>query len=290
MEDGDALAALRAAYAKEVLAAGRIGDSPAVEAAFATVRREDFLGPGPWQVVRFGKGYEPTPSADPAHLYTNDLFGLIPERGLNNGQPSFHAHMLHEAAIRPGDHVVHIGAGVGYYTALMAHLAGPAGRVTGIEYDPGLAARAAANFAQWPNVEIRQGDGAAVPFAPADVIYVNAGATRPADGWLDGLKDGGRLILPLTVNRAADSSPILGAAQFGGVWLIVRRGGNYAVRGLSSVAIFPCAGNRDPGSERVLAEALGKPEVRRVARLLRHPHARNDRCIAHGDGWCLAAE
>src|SRR3569832_121289 len=256
MED-DAHAALRAAYARRVLDAAHLKDSPAVEAAFATVRREDFLGPGPWQVVRFGKGYEPTPSDDPAHLYTNELFGLIPARGLNNGQPSFHAHMLHEAAIHPGEHVVHIGAGVGYYTALMAHLVGRSGWVTGIEYDPGLAARAAANFARWPNVEIRQGDGATVPFAPADVIYVNAGATRPADTWLDGLKEGGRLILPLTVNRPAGPDPLMAAANVGGVLGITRRGNTYPAHRLSPTMIFPCAGMRDAAAEAVLAESLG---------------------------------
>jgi len=293
----DALAELRAAYAKQVLAAGYVKDSPAVEAAFAAVRREDFLGPGPWQVVRFGKGYEPTPSADPAHLYTNDLFGLIPDRGLNNGQPSFHALMLHAAAIAPGDHVVHVGAGVGYYTALMAHLAGPAGRVTGIEYDPGLADRAKASFATWPTVEILQGDGATVPFAPADVIYVNAGATRPADSWLDGLKAGGRLILPLTVNRPAGPDGIMAMAHVGGVLGITRPGngnGNsnsdsYPARWLSPTMIFPCAGGRDPVAEQVLAEALGRPEARNIARLIRSPHQKDDRCIAHGEGWCLAS-
>jgi protein-L-isoaspartate O-methyltransferase len=34
-----------------------------------------------------------------------------------------------------------------------------------------------------------------------DVIYVNAGAIRPADSWLDGLRDGGRLILPLAATQ-----------------------------------------------------------------------------------------
>jgi len=288
--DDDALAPVRAAYARLVLDAAHLKDAPAVEAAFATVRREEFLGPGPWQVVRFGKGYETTLSADPAHLYTNDLFGLIPERGLNNGQPSFHAHMLHAAAIRPGDHVVHVGAGVGYYTALMSHLAGPTGRVTGIEYDPGLAARAAVNFAAWPNVEILQGDGATIPFAHADVIYVNAGATRPADNWLDGLKEGGRLILPLTVNRPAGPDGMASMAHVGGVLGITRHGDDYAVRWLSPVAIFPCAGMRDAAAEAVLAEAMGKPEVRKISRLIRGPHPKNDRCIAHGNGWCLAAD
>ena len=36
---------------------------------------------------------------------------------------------------------------------------------------------------------------------PADVIYVNAGTTRPADLWLDRLKEGGRLILPMTTSQ-----------------------------------------------------------------------------------------
>ena len=36
---------------------------------------------------------------------------------------------------------------------------------------------------------------------PADVIYVNAGASRPAYAWLDGLKEGERLIMPLTTAR-----------------------------------------------------------------------------------------
>ncbi len=92
-------------------------------------------------------------------------------------------------------------AGVGYYTAIMAELVGPSGRVTGIEFDPELAARAKANFAGRPNVEILAGDGATVPFDPADVIYVNAGATRPAPAWLDRLKEGGRLVLPLTTAK-----------------------------------------------------------------------------------------
>ncbi|MGH7030472.1 MAG: hypothetical protein ACREEZ_08615 [Stellaceae bacterium] len=70
--------------------------------------------------------------------------------------------------------------------------------MTAIELDPGLAARAAANFATAPQVRVVAGDGTRIGFDPADVIYVNAGATRPADPWLDRLNEGGRLILPLT--------------------------------------------------------------------------------------------
>jgi protein-L-isoaspartate(D-aspartate) O-methyltransferase len=40
---------------------------PRVDAAFAAVAREDFLGPGPWQIVRWGGGYRTTPDADLIH-------------------------------------------------------------------------------------------------------------------------------------------------------------------------------------------------------------------------------
>jgi hypothetical protein len=50
---------IRRAFAKQVMAACGIRN-PRVEAAFA-VAREDFLGPGPWQIVRWGGGYRATP-------------------------------------------------------------------------------------------------------------------------------------------------------------------------------------------------------------------------------------
>jgi hypothetical protein len=51
---------IRRAFAKQVMAACGIRN-PRVEAAFAAVAREDFLGPGPWQIVRWGGGYRATP-------------------------------------------------------------------------------------------------------------------------------------------------------------------------------------------------------------------------------------
>jgi len=80
-------------------------------------------------------------------------------------------------------------------------LVGRQGRVTAIEFDAGLAARLAANFAGARNISVVQGDGARVPFDSADVIYVSAGATKPAETWLDRLAENGRLILPLTAGE-----------------------------------------------------------------------------------------
>jgi len=277
------LAIVRRAYAKQILSAVGVGN-PRLEAAFAAVRREDFLGPGPWQIFRWGMAYRATPDADPVYLYTDDVVGILPERKINNGQPSLHAHLINQASPQAGEHVVHIGAGAGYYTAILAQLAG---RVTGIEYEPELAARARSNCAPYPNITIVEGDGAEAAFDRADVIYVNAGATRPADIWLDRLADGGRLILPLTTDKSFDD---VGRAPHqmvnqGAVLRIERRGDDYFAKWISSVAIFPCAGARDETSERALAKALAGNEV---TRLYRHENVPEDDCWLRAPGWCLA--
>ncbi|WP_246711057.1 protein-L-isoaspartate O-methyltransferase family protein [Rhizobium leguminosarum] len=195
----DELKIVRRAYAKQITAAVRIVDER-VEAAFADVPREDFLGPGPWPIFRMRKAYVPTPTADPVYLYTDDIVGIVPERHINNGQPSLHAFLLSQSALQAGEHIVHVGAGAGYYSAIMAHLVTASGRVTAIEFEPQLAARAKANLTPYRNVSVIQGDGSFVAFDSADVIYVNAGATRPADTWLDRLNDGGRVVFPLTTD------------------------------------------------------------------------------------------
>jgi hypothetical protein len=47
---------IRRAFAKQVMAAGGVSD-PRVEAAFAAVAQEDFLGPGPWPMpLRISRG------------------------------------------------------------------------------------------------------------------------------------------------------------------------------------------------------------------------------------------
>ena len=46
---------VRAAYAKQVLAAANVVDARVAQ-AFAAVPREDFLGPGPWLVRRWLRG------------------------------------------------------------------------------------------------------------------------------------------------------------------------------------------------------------------------------------------
>jgi protein-L-isoaspartate(D-aspartate) O-methyltransferase len=281
------LSIIRAAYAKQILAAAGV-DNARLNAALSAIRREDFLGPGPWPILRWLRDYVLTPDTDPAYLYTNDLVGILPERRINNGQPSLHAHLIHHASPAVGEHVVHIGTGTGYYTAILAHVVGPSGRVTGIEYDSELATRAKANLAPRPNLEVIEGDGALVSFDQADVIYVNAGCTRPAESWLDRLADGGRLILPMTSDQGFGANPPEQMASAGAVFRIERRGHDYFATWISPVAIFPCAGSRDETSERVLAEAFAKGGWEKVTRLYRDQELPEERCWLRGSRWCLA--
>jgi protein-L-isoaspartate(D-aspartate) O-methyltransferase len=274
---GSELAIVRRAYAKQIMLFNPV--HPRVEAAFAAVRREAFLGPGPWPICARG-GHMTTPDDDPVYLYQNVLVGLIPERRLNNGQPSGHAMLIARADPRPGEHAVHIGAGVGYYTAILAHMVGVSGRVTAIECDPGLAARLVVNFAGQPNVRAVRGDGTKIDFGPADVIYVNAGATGPVDLWLDRLKDGGRMILALTRNKDA-----------GGAWFrIERRDDAFLANGIFAADLFPCEGARDPEPEQTLVAALEKGGWDRVTRLYRRGDMPEEQCWLKGPDWCLAYE
>lgn len=284
MEREQELAIIRRAYAKQILAQVQV-DNSRLEQAFAEVHREDFLGPGPWVIPRWLGEYVRTPSADPVYLYIDSVVQVIAERHLNNGQPSGHARWIASASIKPGEHVVHIGAGTGYYTAIMACLVGPSGKVTGIEVDASLAARAKENLSSYSNVHIVEGDGTSLPFDPADVIYVNAGVTRPADQWLDGLREGGRLILPMTALMADDPTN----ATSGAVFRIERRTSQFSVQCIAPVRIIPCDGARDETSEAALAEAFNKGDCKRVTRLYRsNDDVPDDRCWLRGSGWCLA--
>lgn len=273
---------VRRAFAKQIMAAAGVEDER-IEAAFATVPREHFLGPGPWQIIRWFRGYVPTPSDDPVYLYTDHVVAILPERKLNNGEPSLHARLIASAAPQQGEHVVHVGAGVGYYTAIFAELVGPAGTVTAIEFDPGLAERAENNFSASRNVRVVSGDGTKVAFDAADVIYVNAGASRPVAAWLDRLKDGGRLILPLTTNSFPG-----GDIDGGRVFRIERRGPDFLAEGISRIAILPCEGARDTASEAALVEALKVDRWREVTRLYRRDDLPGEQCWLRAPGWCLA--
>jgi protein-L-isoaspartate(D-aspartate) O-methyltransferase len=267
-------------YAEELRFAAKVG-SRAVINAFATVPRERFLGPGPWRVKSPMNmlDYWTTEDADPRHVYHDVLVALDETRGINNGQPSLWALLFDEIAITAGEHVLHLGCGTGYYTAIAAELVGQAGKVTALEIDPLLAQKAEGALALWPQVRVRNADGSQSTFDPADVILASAGATHPLSSWLDVLKPGGRLLFPMTTTREGP-----GAA------LLVTRGpeNQFAARFLCRVGFIPFEGARDQEIARRLAVVLRRDWGAAVKSLRRDRHAKHETCWLHGKGWCLS--
>ena len=114
------------------------GSPPQLERAFAQVPREDFLPPRPGGSTAPGD----RPHGDPAALYVDALVAIDPGKGINNGQPSLHADWIGAVDPQPGETIVHVGCGGGYYTAILAELVGESGRVIAYEVEPGVAALA----------------------------------------------------------------------------------------------------------------------------------------------------
>jgi protein-L-isoaspartate(D-aspartate) O-methyltransferase len=271
----DRLTDLRAAFAAQLARDGSI-ENPRLVDAFATIPREHFLKPGPWHLLQ-EEGYAVTPSDDPALIYVNACVALDPARGINNGEPGLHIGLIAQLAPQAGNHVVQVGVGGGYYTAIIARLVQPDGIVTAIEYDPELARLAAANLAGTPNVAVIRADGTSYDFDPADGIYVNAGATRPISAWLDRLKPGGRLVMMLTT----DSS-------WGQILKVTRVAAGYEAALLGSCGFIACVNGRDATSEATLAAALEAGDTNSVRSLRRDGHAADETCWLHGDDICLS--
>ncbi len=271
------LSAVRRLFSKQLaLMTGVL--EPRVEAAFATIEREKFLGTGPWRVLSMmGGTFMTTPDASPVNVYVDTAVSILKTKALNNGQPSLYYRWLAETLVPEGAHVVHVGAGTGYYSAVLGHIVGRTGSVTAIEYEAELADRARANLQDMPQVQVIQGDATQTPFAPADLILVSAGATRLVDHWLDGLTDGGQLILPLAPDQG-----------MGIVMAIRRRGERYFATPLSPVMIYRCLGARDPLSEAALAKALERGGQHGVTRLYRGESPSPENVWLQGENWALA--
>jgi len=271
------LVALRQFYARYVAASAGVSNHRIVD-AYSEVKRERFVGPGPWQ-IRVRDGYITTETEDPSVLYQDILIGLMPDKGINNGEPSLHARCLAEADLQPDEVAIHVGAGTGYYTAILAHLAGRAGHVHAYEVEQGLAVRATQNLRHHGNVTVYADSAVSAGLPTADVVYVNAGATHVPAEWLDALALGGRLVLPLTPNE-----------RDGCMLLVTRKtDAAYAARIFSTAAFIPCIGARDEAQSKAVAAALdrGSTEAVRSLRRAGEPDA-TAWCV--GNGWWLSTQ
>jgi len=257
--------------------------------ALAQVPRENFLGQGPWKILRppdFWK-YEDTPNEDPDHIYEDVLVALDVDRHLNNGLPSGLAKWIDDLDLKEGECVLHVGCGTGYYTAIIAYVVGERGRVTAIEVDSELASRARMNLASYPWVQVIDGDAAIYDPGQVDGLFINAGATHPVPLWLDSLKPQGRLVFPL-IRWPEGSNLGTPPAGWGAMLRVQRLEGGYSATFLSPAMIFPCLGALDREADRLLAAAFERGGLADVRSLRRDAHDADSSCLLHGRGYCFS--
>src|SRR5262245_27015564 len=252
-------------FAEELEATTNLRTAGLVE-ALATVPREQFLPPGPWLIFGegdIGGGPRQTPAADPSRVYHNVSFAIDPSRQLFNGGPSTVARAIDALALNAGERVLHLGCGLGYYTAIIAQTVGPSGHVVAIEVDEALAERARANLSGLSWVETKRGDGREPLVGVFDAILINAGITHAPDSWLDALVAGGRMVLPVTA-----SMPAMGTIGKGLMVLLVKNpGGDFSARTLNMVGIYSAVGVRDDSMNAGLGKALMGNPFPRLTRL-----------------------
>jgi protein-L-isoaspartate(D-aspartate) O-methyltransferase len=277
-------------YSEEIRFVANLRSERLVD-AFAKVPREDFLGPGPWEIasaearglsVACGIQTSYIGISDPRHLYHNLVVVLDKKEDINNGQPSALARWMDALDLKPGDRVYHLGCGVGYYTAIMAEVVGLGGSVSGVEVNSDLAGRAKNNLSSYRNVEVAAADGASFDPGECDAMLINAGVTHPLPLWLDRLREGGPLVLPLTIS----TTPKIGV----GVMIkLVRRAQGISAEIVSSLAIYSCISARDPELEPKLKAAMANGSLMKIKSVRRDPHEESPSCLLHRSGACLSS-
>jgi protein-L-isoaspartate(D-aspartate) O-methyltransferase len=191
--DGDA-EQLREALVRAMLRDGSLHPGR-VERAFRRVPRHVFLPDVDLELVY-------RDASIPTKLQAGEVVS-------SSSQPAIMAIMLEQLSLRPGQHVLEVGAGTGYNAALLAEIVGPHGQVTALDLDADTVARARAalNATGYSNVRIEQADGMAgfPECAPYDRVIATVGlGDIPVAFWAQ-LKTGGRLVLPLALRGVMKS-------------------------------------------------------------------------------------
>ncbi len=146
-----------------------------------------------------------TPEVDPAKAYEVETATITKtdESGVDISSvsaPRIQAMQIEQADIQPGMTVLEIGSG-GPNATYLAEMVGPEGRVITEDIDADVTARAE-RFVEatgYRNITVVTGDAEhGVPeHAPYDRIVVTVQAADIPPAWIEQLKDGGRLVVPL---------------------------------------------------------------------------------------------
>ncbi|KAI5744525.1 hypothetical protein M8J76_003055 [Diaphorina citri] len=128
--------------------------------------------------------------------------------GADISSPHIHAQMLEllKDKIKPGARILDIGSGSGYLTACLAYMAGPEGRVYGVEHVMELAESSIKNIDKGNSELLDQGRVQFVVWngkhgyereAPYDIIHVSPSYFTIPQKLLDQLVPGGRMVMPV---------------------------------------------------------------------------------------------
>ncbi|AOR37044.1 protein-L-isoaspartate(D-aspartate) O-methyltransferase [Streptomyces fodineus] len=136
------------------------------------------------------------PAGEPAAAYLDVPVAI--GQGQVTTQPSLSALMIEGLDLRGSEHVLEVGTGLGFQTALLARLAAD---VVSIEIRPDIARQAHMNLARQGvrNVELRVGDGSGgVPDrAPYDAVLVSAAFPEVPEPLIAQTVPRGRLVQPI---------------------------------------------------------------------------------------------
>lgn len=156
--------------------------TPEIIDAFLNVDRKDFI---PFELRDEAYGDYPLP------------IGL----GQTISQPTTVAFMLELLEPKKGDKILDVGSGSGWTTALLSRIAGSTGQVWGVEIIPTLVTMGQNNLRKYrfKNASIVQASQKlGLPEkAPFNKILVSASASTLPRGFIDQLKIGGRLVIPV---------------------------------------------------------------------------------------------
>jgi len=210
---------------RQIAARGLV--DPALLDAFRAVPREEFISPD-----YAGYAYQDSP--------------LPIESGQTISQPYIVALTIDAAGIEKGDKVLEVGAGSGYAAAVIGQIAD---QVIAIERHHELVDLAQGRMKRlgYDNVRIVEGDGTLgwPEEAPFDAIVAAASGSHVPRSWIDQLKPGGRIVMPLGDPHSVQSL----------VKVTKREDGAIEREDLGGVRFVPLIGKegfRDSGSEALV--------------------------------------
>ncbi|CAI8030735.1 Protein-L-isoaspartate O-methyltransferase 1, partial [Geodia barretti] len=144
------------------------------------------------------------PKVDIATAYTDQPVFIRWHAGTpisSSTQPTMMAIMAEQLHLEPGCRVLEIGSGTGYNAAILAHIVGDSGGVITVDIDQDIVDEASGNLSKAGDgdVEVVRGDGFEGFSAgqPYDRIMVTVGARDVSPHWVEQLKNGGIMVVPL---------------------------------------------------------------------------------------------